>query len=910
MAQQLRVHHLAKELGVSSKEIIAKCAAEGIELKNHMATISAGLAESIREWFSPGVDVTSIETAEPVDLQKVKKPPRAKKGMTTVAKTAAGAGETAVAVAEPPATATVEIPFLPAAPEVRPAEISVLPVPVAEPPPPIEELRPAAEATPVIERPAPAEVETKVASLEPPVMPEVSRPAARARPEPPPPKPVVPAGPQVVPAPAELRGPRVVRIEAPEPVRAPRPRPMPFIPSTPPPLREGEVPGRPRERVAEVEADRTPGRGKSPRRLGRSAEVVLEREREWRDQDVLERKERLASATGHGLRARKSAERRRQTTAAAAPAIEQREVELVVPATLKGFCAAVGVPYSTVSAKLLEHSGNLYRINDVIDAETAELLAMDLDVKLVVKRDLSALERLKQAYAAIEREHLQPRPPVVAMLGHVDHGKTSLLDAIRKTNVAAGEAGGITQHIGASRIDRGDWHVTFLDTPGHEAFTAMRARGANLTDVVVLVVAADDGVMPQTIEAIHHARAAGVPIVVALNKIDLPGINLDRLYGQLAEHDLTPTEWGGHTDVIKTSATTGTGIDELLAHLSTLSELLDLKADPSISPRATVIEAQMREGHGVVAQVLVREGTLRPGQIVVCGPACGRVRSLIDDRGQRLEAAGPGTPVEVLGLDELPSTGDELYAVRSVAEAKSIVAEARVERRVEALQAQRKPASLEELLAGRGEGETPELNVILRTDNQGSLEALLGKLQAIESDKVKVRVLHAAVGAISEADVHLARASRALVIGFWVTAEDGARQLAEQAGVEIRTYRVIYEVIDDVQKALRGLLAPEQKETLRGKAEVREIFNIARVGTVAGCLVVDGVIGRSNRARLVRDGRIVLPSAPIQSLRRFKEDAREVRAGLECGLKIEGYDDIKPGDVIEAFEVVEAPAEL
>jgi len=665
-------------------------------------------------------------------------------------------------------------------------------------------------------------------------------------------------------------------------------------------------------RPQEEERELVRSKGRSPRRHGSGVDV-FERVREWRDQDLLERKERLASATGHGLRDRRVAERRRQSAASAGAAVQparRSEVEIVVPVSVKDLCAALGAPFNVVSAKLLEHTGQLFTINQLLDADQAEMVALDLGISLRVVKPQTELEKLEAEFAARPRTNLMPRPPVVAMLGHVDHGKTSLLDAIRKTRVAAGEAGGITQHVGAYRLTRGGWDVTFLDTPGHEAFTAMRARGANLTDVVVLVVAADDGVMPQTIEAINHARAAGVPIVVALNKVDLPGVDFNRLYAQLAEQDLTPTEWGGNTDVIRTSAVKGQGIEELVAHLSTLSELLDLKADPSVPARATVIEAQIAEGRGVVAQVLVHEGTLRAGQVIVCGEGFGRVRSLLDDSGRRIREAPPGTPVEVGGLDVLPRPGDRLYVVEDLSRAKRIAEEVRAARRAEALVAVRKPQTLEDLLRGDERGEVPELNVIIKADGQASVDALRSKLQAFPADKARLRLLHSGVGAISEADVMLAQASRAVIFGFWVTAEERARQLAEQVGVEIRLYRVIYEIIEDMQKALEGLLAPLRREEVRGRAEVLQIFNIARVGTVAGCAVRDGVVSRSNRVRLIRDGRIVMEDLTLASLKRFKEDAREVRAGLECGIKLEAYDDLKPGDVLETYEVVEVAQRL
>lgn len=913
MAKQLRVHTLAKELSVSSKDILEKCRAEGIDiLQTHNSAVPIGLAESIREWFSGGEHATSVEEAAPVDLKKVRKPRKraaAKEPPEAAAEPApAPPSQPATAgVPEGPAAAPAPAPVEIATGQEPGAPVSPLPAAPAEAP----ALTPAPEPIPIA-----AQAPAQPVVAQPPPAPTrgpltIERPAA----PPAPPEPIRPAGPQVVPRPAELKGPRVVRIEAPEPVRIPRPRPVPLEPALP----IGGGPSGPGlgargrgKHTREEERELVRSKARSPRRHGTGADVV-ERVREWRDQDLLERKERLASATGHGLRDRRAAERRRQTAAATGVAVQparRAEVEIVVPISVKDLCAALGAPFNVVSAKLLEHTGQLFTINQFVDADQAEMVALELGISLRVVKPKTELEKLEAEVAERRRDNLVPRPPVVAMLGHVDHGKTSLLDAIRKTRVAAGEAGGITQHVGAYRLTRGGWDVTFLDTPGHEAFTAMRARGANLTDVVVLVVAADDGVMPQTIEAINHARAAHVPIVVALNKVDLPGVDFNRLYAQLAEQDLTPTEWGGSTDVIRTSAIKGQGIDELVAHLSTLSELLDLKADPTVPAQGVVIEAQLAEGRGVVAQVLVREGTLRLGQVIVCGEGYGRVRSLLDDSGRRIREATPGTPVEVGGLDVLPRAGDKLYVVEDLSRAKRIAEEVRAARRAESLVAVRKPQTLEELLRGDERGEVPELNVIVKADGQASVDALRSKLAAFPSDKARLRLLHSGVGAISEADVMLAQTSRAVIFGFWVTAEERARQLAEQVGVEIRLYRVIYEIIEDMQKALEGLLAPLRREESRGRAEVLQIFNIAKVGTVAGCVVRDGLVARSNRVRLIRDGRIVMEDLTIGSLKRFKEDAREVRAGLECGIKIEAYDDLKPGDVIEAYEVVEVAQRL
>jgi translation initiation factor IF-2 len=589
------------------------------------------------------------------------------------------------------------------------------------------------------------------------------------------------------------------------------------------------------------------------------------------------------------------------------------------PIVLREFCAATGIGMARLMPKMIREHNLAPNIAMTIPSELAQLLAMDFGVELVVTKAKSALDRVREEFEARPRENLRPRPPVVTFLGHVDHGKTSLLDKIRQSSVAEGESGGITQHIGAYRLDRGDISVTFLDTPGHQAFTAMRARGAQMTDVVVLVVAADDGVMAQTVEAINHAKAAEVAIVVALNKIDLPGVDTNRVYGQLAEHGLVPQSWGGEVDVIQTSAVTGEGIDELLEHLSTLSELLDLKADPSAPSTGVVVEAHMKEGAGAVARVLVMDGTLRPGAVLVCGAGAGKVRALTDDRGRRIKEAGPGTPVEVAGLSALPEAGDHFYQVKDLQLAKAVAEEVALERRQRGLAPAQKPRSLEDLFREREMGQVPELNVIIRADVQGSVDVLRNTLAEFPCDQAKLNVLHAGVGGITEGDVVLAQASNAIIIGFHVVADPAAERLANEKSVDIRLYRVIYNLTDDLRKALEGLLAPTIKEEFRGRAEVREIFKVSRVGTVAGCYVVEGVVARSHYLRVIRDGRIIVPTEEdvlkgrhreTESLKRFKDDAREVRSGLECGIRVSGFDDLKVGDIIESYEAVKVARKL
>jgi translation initiation factor IF-2 len=495
------------------------------------------------------------------------------------------------------------------------------------------------------------------------------------------------------------------------------------------------------------------------------------------------------------------------------------------------------------------------------------------------------------------------------VLGHVDHGKTSLLDKIRSANVAAGEAGGITQHIGAYTVkitgsDGKPKRVTFLDTPGHQAFTAMRARGANMTDVVVLVVAADDGVMPQTVESINHAKATGVPIVVAMNKIDKPEARPDRVLGQLAENGLNPSEWGGDTEVVRTSATTGQGVRELIEYLDYVASLRELKASPSLPASGRVIEAFMDPNRGAVARVLIQDGTLRIGDAMVCGSTSGRVRSISDDKGQVMREAGPATPVEVIGLDAAPAAGESFYIVNDISRAKAIAEEQAVAQRESEI-ARRSKVTLDNLFETIKQGEVRELNVILKADVQGSVDVLRKVVTEELSKEVQVKLLHAAVGGITESDVLLAEASGAMIIGFSVAPDEAARKLAERTGVDIRLYRIIYEISEDIRKALAGMLSPEKQEQVVGRAEIRKVIRVTKIGSIAGCMVTDGALNRSNKYRLIRDGVVVVENLALDSLKRFKDDVKEVRSGMECGLKLAGYDDVKVGDRLEAYKTID-----
>jgi translation initiation factor IF-2 len=497
------------------------------------------------------------------------------------------------------------------------------------------------------------------------------------------------------------------------------------------------------------------------------------------------------------------------------------------------------------------------------------------------------------------------RPPIVTVMGHVDHGKTKLLDRIRNTNVVAGEAGGITQHIGAYQVDHDGHKITFIDTPGHEAFTAMRARGAQATDIVILVVAADDGVMPQTIEAINHAKAAEVPIMVAINKIDRPEANPDRVLQQISEHGLIPESWGGDTVTVEVSALQGLGIDELLDNLAVMSEVEDLRAIPDGRAMGVVLEANLDIGRGPVATILVQRGTLRVGDPLVAGAAWGRVRALLDDLGQPIDEAGPSTPVQVLGLDEVPSAGDR-FAVAPTEKIASRVATTREHwRRLSTLTRDQHAlaggARLEDIFEQIKAGEAATLNLIVKADVNGSLEALTEAIKRLERDEVKISIISRGVGGITKSDIQLASASKATIIGFNVRPDRTARELAEVEHVEIRTYEIIYQVLEDIQNAVVGLLAPEFEEVVTGEAEVREVFSVPRAGKVAGCMVLHGTITRGSKVRFLREGTIIWKGA-IASLRRFKDDVREVATGFECGIGLSDFQDLKPGDTIETFE--------
>ena len=598
--------------------------------------------------------------------------------------------------------------------------------------------------------------------------------------------------------------------------------------------------------------------------------------------------------------------KRKRKVAVQAPKPEPVKIEKAVMTaekiTVKDLSERIGKPVSEIIKKLLM-LGIFANINNELDFDTAQLICTEFGVELELKLAETAEDALEAEDVEDSEEDLVSRPPVVTIMGHVDHGKTSLLDYIRKSHVTAGEAGGITQHIGAYTVELHGQRITFLDTPGHEAFTAMRARGAQATDIAILVVAADDGVMPQTIEAINHAKAAGVQTIVAINKMDKPTADPDRIRQELTKYELVDEAWGGDTIIVPVSAQTGQGVDQLLEMILLVAEVQDYRANPNRKARGIIIEARLDKGRGPVANVLIKNGTLRVGDTIVAGMAYGRVRAMVNDKGERVKEARPSDPVEVIGFNDVPEAGDILSAVDDDSLSRKVAEERRDKARAALIKAQSK-TTLDDLFNQISEGQVKELNIIIKADVQGSVEAVKQSLERLSNDEVKVKVIHGGVGAITETDVNLASASNAIIIGFNVRHDNNVRDLAEHEKVDIRLYRVIYNAIEDIQAAMKGMLAPKFKENVLGRCTVRQTFRVSGVGTVAGCYVTDGKIQRNAQIRLLRDN-VVVHEGKIDSLKRFKDDAKEVAAGYECGLGIENYNDVKEGDEIECFVMEE-----
>ena len=567
--------------------------------------------------------------------------------------------------------------------------------------------------------------------------------------------------------------------------------------------------------------------------------------------------------------------------------------------TVKDLTERVGKPAGEILKKLLL-LGIMATINQELDYDTAQLVCSEFGVELEMKLDKTAEDYLLEENFEDNEADLVERPPVVTIMGHVDHGKTSLLDYIRNTRVTEGEAGGITQHIGAYTVEANERKITFLDTPGHEAFTAMRARGAMATDIAILVVAADDGVMPQTVEAINHAKAANVPIIVAINKIDKVGANIDRIKQDLSHQNLVPEEWGGDTVMVPVSAITGENVNTLLEMILLIADVQQFRANPNRRARGIIIEAKLDKGRGPVATVLVQNGTLNVGDTIVAGTAYGRIRAMVDDRGERVSSAGPSVPVEVIGFNEVPDAGDEMSAVEDDRLSRQVAEERRNKMRASMVKTSSAKVSLDDLFTQISEGEVKDLNLIVKADVQGSVEAVRQSLERLTNDEVRVRVIHGAVGAITENDVMLATTSSAIIIGFNVRPDSGAQESAKRENIDVRLYRIIYNAIEDVEKAMKGLLAPQYREIIHGHAQVRMTFRVTGVGTIAGCYVTDGKMVRNASVRLVRD-HVTVFEGKISSLKHLKDDAREIAAGYECGIGLEKFNDVKEGDVIECY---------
>ena len=839
-----RVHELSKKWGIKSADLLDRLADLGIEAASHMTLISD---EDVKT-LAHDIITRSKRAVKKKAAAKAepKKPARAKKGEEA----AEAAASTAVAEAA--------------------AEVSVAPEAVA----PGEAPPASPEAAPSVAAAAAVQTGTATAEAAPAPAAEVAAPE-RAAPEAP--KAGAPAAPEsgII---------RTIELPKPSVKKAPHVKP----PKEP-------------EKIKAVDEELL------QKQLAEAAELI---EKETQEESrilrriILPPRKKPRKKTKLGGAAIEAPQVRRII----APAKPQK-VELRSPVTLRDFSHATGVKTGEIMRKLVD-LGTMANINQIVSDETVELLATEFGVEVSLRKGYDPEEDLRKFEAATEdATRLVLRPPVVTILGHVDHGKTTLLDAIRHSDVAAGEFGGITQHIGAYRVRTDSGHVvTFLDTPGHEAFTEMRARGANVTDIVILVVAADDGVMPQTVESINHAKAAKVPIVVAINKIDKPEAQVDRVKRQLTNYGLVPEEWGGDTICVPVSALTGKGIEGLLEMLALQAEVLELKADPNRPAMGTVLEARRTEGKGIVASVLVQQGTLRAGDVMLAGGAYGRIRMMTDEHGSLLGEALPSTPVEVSGLNEAPYAGDRFWVMDDLQKAREIAETRGAQRRTES-RAVRPHVSLENLAATFEASGAKELRVILKADVQGSLEVLMRTLSDLSVPEVSVRVIHSGIAGVNESDVLLADASDAVIVGFNIVAEQAARIEAERLNVEIRLYNVIYQLVEEMKAALENRLEPEIREVVRGHADVRNTFRISRIGTIAGCMVVDGVIPRRAAVRLARQG-VVIFDGQIESLKHFKDDVREVREGFECGIKIAGYDDIKVGDVLEAYETEKVPRKL
>ena len=924
---KMRVHELAKELGMENKDLVDILQKKNVEIKNHMSTIEDNVADEIRREMSAKSEKNTGKTAEQSESKETAAPK--KKNLAFVIRPQNSKNSSRIQGSRPaqrqsrpgqPGACPVhgarpagERPQRPAQPtrsagEGRPASESR---PAGERPArperPVQQVRSARESRPAVENKPAGE---RPARPERPVQPTRSagenRPAGESRPQ---------SDRQIRQDHAshgtrynEGKGsqehqPRSDRQGSDRSQRGDRPQ-------------GGRSFGNGRNgRQERGGRDQRGGQGARPdRRDSRRDDMstpVMEQQKSQRnkakdkERDNKKKEYRDEAFEGKGKKGRKQ----KQVAEVKRPQPKEEKKEekikqIVIPEvlTIKELADKMKVVPSVIVKKLFLQ-GKVVTVNQEIDYETAEEIALDFDVLCEKEEVVDVIEELLKEDEEDENQMVK-RPPVVCVMGHVDHGKTSLLDAIRHTNVTDREAGGITQHIGAYVVEVNGEKITFLDTPGHEAFTAMRMRGASSTDIAILVVAADDGVMPQTVEAINHAKAAGVEIIVAINKIDKPGANVERVKQELTEYELIPEDWGGSTVFVPVSAHTKEGIPELLEMILLTAEVMELKANPNRAARGLVIEAELDKGKGSVATVLVQKGTLHVGDAIAAGSAHGRVRAMMDDKGRRVKEAGPSQPVEILGLNEVPNAGEVFVGCESEKEARNFAETFIAQNKVKLLEETKSRMSLDDLFNQIQEGNLKELDIVVKADVQGSVEALKQSLLKLSNDEVVIKVIHGGVGAINESDVILASASNAIIIGFNVRPDATAKDIAEREGVDIRLYRVIYNAIEDVEAAMKGMLDPVFEEKVLGHAEVRQTFKASGVGTIAGAYVQDGIFERNCSVRLIRDG-VVVFDGPLASLKRFKDDVKEVRAGYECGFVFENYNDIKEGDNVEAYKMVE-----
>ncbi|HLJ92364.1 MAG TPA: translation initiation factor IF-2 [Gemmataceae bacterium] len=931
MQEKIRVYALAKELNLESKDLIDLCRQAGIEVKNQLSSLDPHQRDAVVQLVKRGGGGVAVaappkpasavipQVMTPVPVLHPSRPLRREPEPTKVPPAAAKAPPAPAKPAEPPAEVATE--------ESAPAPMAPAAV-AAEPKPakPAETLPPQTTETPP---PRPPEAGGRAAETISRVPPSVGTTRMRDLSQPRSDAPAKPRGARPVP-----RTPAVVRVAklptlkqrtGKEEKKAEEPAAQkPLMKLTPEMLREGRAvkpedligksnlvePVAPPGEIEEEEGDAgkggkvRPGQvtGRDKRHQQRNERAKLRRDR----QEVDLKGGRSALLTADDDRPKHVKQRLHKIKRQQGPTQPRKgKVPVEIPITVRALSEAIGMKTGELLLRLQSQGLTTVNINSTLEPAVAETIALDAGCELDIKRPADAEDRvLAELQKPDNPEDLVLRAPIVTIMGHVDHGKTTLLDKIRESNVAATEAGGITQVIRAWRVEHNGRPITFLDTPGHEAFTKMRARGAQVTDIAVIVVAADDGVMPQTEEAINHAKAAGVPIVVAINKVDVPNANVNRTRQQLYGLELLPDNMGGDIPFVETSATKGEGIDLLLENLSILAEIKELKANAKKPAVGTCLEAMLSEGEGVLATLLVREGTLHRGDVILCGASYGRVRAMYDDLGRPIDEAGPSVPTRITGLDAVPNADDPFIVIPDLAQAREI-AEKRKAKQLEASLFKREPVRLEEL----SKAQIAELKVILKADFRGSIEAIRKELEKLQHEEVRVRVLHTAIGGITESDVQLALTSPedTIIVGFNVVPDDRARALAEEKGIQIREYNIIYNLTDDIKAALEGKLKPREQVVHLGRAVVRETFKISRVGTIAGCFVTTGVIERSAKIQVIRDGVVIYPppdrTASLDSLKRFKDDVREVREGFECGLKIAGYDDIKVGDLIQAYRV-------